>query len=416
MYICNVNAIIHKMYIKRTITESLKKNLSSFSSVAITGARQTGKSTLLKKMFGDEYNYISFDDLLIRERALNDPSLFMTEIKEKTILDEIQYVPNLLSYLKIEIDKHKNQKGKYILTGSQQFSMMKGISETLAGRIALMSLFPMSYSELLQNKKYNKHTESTEAFFKYACLNGLYPELCTNKKLENKTWYSSYVQTYLERDIKSIYNIGDLRTFGQFIRILASRCSQLINYSEISKEVGVSVNTIKNWVSILEASQIIYTLNPYYENLGKRIIKSPKVYWLDSGLVCYLSGIYNVEHLQYGIMSGSLFENVVISETIKFLNNNNLYNNIHFLRTSNNQEIDLLIQSGDKIFPFEIKLNKMPKSSMVKSIDSIRELFPKMNIQKGNIICMVDKGFPITNNADVLNLKEYLDFLKKNLM
>jgi len=178
----------------------------------------------------------------------------------------------------------------------------------------------------------------------------------------------------------------------------------------------VSVNTIKNWVSILEASQIIYTLNPYYENLGKRIIKSPKVYWLDSGLVCYLTGIYNVEHLQYGIMSGSLFENVVISETIKFLNNNNLYNNIHFLRTSNNQEIDLLIQSGDKIFPFEIKLNKMPKSSMVKSIDSIRELFPKMNIQKGNIICMVDKGFPITNNADVLNLKEYLDFLKKNLM
>jgi len=158
MYICNVNAIIHKMYIKRTITESLKKNLSSFSSVAITGARQTGKSTLLKKMFGDEYNYISFDDLLIRERALNDPSLFMTEIKEKTILDEIQYVPNLLSYLKIEIDKHKNQKGKYILTGSQQFSMMKGISETLAGRIALMSLFPMSYSELLQNKKYNRNS------------------------------------------------------------------------------------------------------------------------------------------------------------------------------------------------------------------------------------------------------------------
>jgi hypothetical protein len=403
------------MYIERTITKKLKKSLSSFSSVAITGARQTGKSTLLKNVFGNDYNYLSFDDLLVRERALNDPSLFITELKAKTILDEIQYVPNILSYLKIEIDNNKNQKGKYILTGSQQFSMMKGISETLAGRIALLNLFPLSYSELLQNKNYKKHTESTDSFFKYACLNGLYPELCTNKKLDVKTWYSSYVQTYIERDIKSIYNIGDIRTFGQFIRILASRCSQLINYSELSKDIGVSVNTIKNWMSILEASQIIYTLNPFYENIGKRIIKSSKVYWLDSGLVCYLTGTYNIEQINYGIMSGALFENIVISETIKFLNNNGFYNNIYFLRTSNNQEIDLLIQVEDKIYPFEIKLSKMPKSSMIKPIDNIRNSIPKMNLQKANLVCMIDKSFPLTTEADALNLKEYLALLQNIL-
>lgn len=400
------------MFIDRNISTSLTRNLKSFSSVGLIGARQTGKSTLLKKIFGNKYKYISFDDLLVRERALNDPALFITEIKGKTILDEIQYVPQLLSYLKIEIDNDKTRFGKYIFTGSQQFSMMKGISETLAGRIALMNLFPISYSELVSNDNFIKETKSTESFYNYACINGLYPELCTNKNIDSKTWYSSYIQTYLERDVKSIYNIGDLRTFGQFLRILASRCAQLINLSDISKEIGVSVGTIKKWISILEASQIIYVLNPYFENFGKRIIKSPKIYWLDSGLVCYLTGIYNKEQLQFGMMSGALFENVVITETLKYLNNNNLFNKIYFLRTSNGMEIDLLIHSGDKVFPFEIKITKSPKVNMVNSIELIKKLFPKMDIQKARLICMVDKGFPITKDADVINLKEYLKLLK----
>ena len=342
------------MYIDRKISIALKRNLKSFSSIGLIGSRQTGKSTVLKNIFGKEYQYISFDDLLIRERAINDPALFMTEIKGETILDEIQYVPQLLSYLKIEIDNDKSTHGKYIITGSQQFSMMKGISETLAGRIALMNLYPISYSELKTKDNFKKATNSTEDFFCYSCLNGLYPELCSNKNIDSKTWYSSYIQTYLERDIKSIYNIGDLRTFGQFLRILASRCSQLLNLSDISKEIGVTVSTVKRWVSILETSQIIYVLNPYFENFGKRIIKSPKIYWLDTGLVCYLTGIYNKENLQFGLLSGALFENIIVSETLKYLNNNNLFNEIYFLRTSNGLEVDLLIRSGDKIFPFEI--------------------------------------------------------------
>lgn len=403
------------MYIDRKISIVLKRNLKNFSSVGLIGSRQTGKSTLLKNIFGKEYQYISFDDLLIRERAINDPALFMTEIKGKTILDEIQYVPQLLSYLKIEIDNDKSTHGKYIITGSQQFSMMKGISETLAGRIALMNLYPISYSELKTKDSFKKATKSTEDFFNYSCLNGLYPELCSNKNIDSKTWYSSYIQTYLERDIKSIYNIGDLRTFGQFLRILASRCSQLLNLSDISKEIGVTVSTVKRWVSILEASQIIYVLNPYFENFGKRIIKSPKIYWLDTGLVCYLTGIYNKENLQFGLLSGALFENIIVSETLKYLNNNNLFNEIYFLRTSNGLEVDLLIRSGDKIFPFEIKITKSPKVNMVKSIEQIKQLFPKLKIQKAKLVCMVEKGFPLTKDADVLNLNEYLELLNKIL-
>ena len=401
------------MYVEREVTNHLRKSLSGFSSVAVTGARQTGKSTLLKKLFGSEYQYVSFDDILVRERAINDPALFMTEIIDKAIFDEIQYVPHLLSYLKIEIDNDRAQPGKYLLTGSQQFSVMKGLSETMAGRVALLNLHPFSYTELATSNIFKRSSLNTERFYSYACLVGLYPELCVNKKIEPRMWYSSYVQTYLEKVIKSIYNIGDLRTFGQFLRILAARCSQIVNYSSISKEIGVSVGTVKSWISILEASQIIYLMNPYHEDLGKRIIKSPKIYWLDTGMVCYLTGIQNEEQIRYGIMAGALFENLVISETLKFLNNNGLFNNIFFLRTSNNQEIDLLIQSGEKIYPFEIKISKTPKPAMVKSIQSITKLFPGLNMQRANLICMTEKAFPLTKDANAINFQEYLDFLGK---
>jgi len=415
MYICNGNTNRHNMFIKRNIESLITNHLKGFSSIAISGARQTGKSTLLKNCFGEKYYYFSFDDLLLRERAKQDPALFMSEIKTKTIFDEIQYFPELLSYIKMRIDEYPERKGSFILTGSQQFSMMKNLSESLAGRIALLRLFPLSYTELSQTHLSKTITKTTNSFFKYACLNGLYPELCTNTLIDTKTWYSSYVQTFLEKDIKAIYNIGDLHSFGRFLRILAARCSQLLNYSDISKEVGVSVNTIKNWVSILEVGNIIYLLQPYYSNIEKRIIKSPKVYWLDNGLVAYLTGIYNEDQLKFGIMSGALFENLVITETLKFLNNLGLHNQMYFLRTSNKQEVDLLIQNQRGLLPCEIKLSQSPKPLMAKSMENMRSLFPKLNLQDGLLVCMVNKGFKLTKNTNALNLHEYFDFLKQYL-
>jgi len=415
MYICNQNTIMHNMFIERNIESIIVNQLKGFSSLAVSGARQTGKSTLLKTYFGEAYDYLSFDDLLLRERAKQDPALFMSDITEKTIFDEIQFVPELLSYIKMHIDEYPERKGRFILTGSQQFSMMKNLSESLAGRIALLRLFPISFTELSQTHLSKTITKSTNNFFKYACLNGLYPELCTNTAIDTKTWYSSYVQTFLEKDIKAIYNIGDLHSFGRFLRILAARCSQLLNYSDISKEVGVSVNTIKNWVSILEAGNIIYLLQPYHSNIEKRIVKSPKVYWLDNGLVAYLTGIYNEDQLKYGMMSGALFENLVVTETLKFLNNFGLHNQLYFLRTSNKQEIDLLIQHQENLLPCEIKLSQSPKPLMAKSMENMKSLFPKLNLKDGFVVCMTSKGFKLTKNTKALNLHEYLSFLNQYL-
>jgi hypothetical protein len=404
------------MFVERNIKPHISKQLSSFSSIALSGARQTGKSTLLKTYFGDDYTYLSFDDLLLRDRAILDPALFMSDLEGKIILDEIQHVPNLLSYIKIGIDNQREIKGKFILTGSQQFNMMKQLSESLAGRIALLKLYPFSFIELRNSKAFSNSIINTYSFYKYACLNGLYPELCTNTNIDTKTWYSSYIQTFLEKDIKAIYNIGDLHSFGRFLRILAARCSQLLNYSDISKEVGVSVNTIKNWVSILEAGNIIYLLQPYYVNIEKRIVKSPKVYWLDSGLVAYLTGIYNEEQLKYNMIAGALFENLIVTETIKYLNNNGLHNNIYFLRTSNKQEIDLLIQDNDRLLPCEIKLSQSPKPVMAKSLENMKALFPKLNISNGKLICMCQKSFKLTKTTTAINLEGYIEFLDSSLI
>jgi len=333
----------------------------------------------------------------------------MSELSEYVILDEIQHVPQLLSYIKMEVDKDRKPE-KFLLAGSQQFSMMKGMSETIAGRIALLNFFPCSWSELL-NAGLLKG-ETTEDYLIFSCLNGLYPELCTNTLIDSKTWYSSYVQTYIEKDIKSIYNIGDLRTFGQFLRLLAARCSQQLNLSALSNEVGLSVGTIKNWISILEAGKIIYLLQPYYNNFGKRLIKSPRVYWYDNGLVCYLTGHSTKEQVLHGLIDWPLFENLVIGETLKLFNNYGIQDKLFYLRTSNGQEVDLIIESGNKVYPIEIKLTRNPKARMFQQIENLKKLFPKINWQTSNLVCTLEESFNISSNSRIVNLGQYIAFIK----
>lgn len=186
-----------------------------------------------------------------------------------------------------------------------------------------------------------------------------------------------------------------------------------MNYSALSKEIGVNIGTIKSWVSILEAGKIIYILEPYYENFGKRIIKSPKIYWLDTGLVCYLTGLTSSDHIRYGLTAGALFENLIVTETLKYLNNEGLFNKLYYLRTSNQQEIDLLTQSGDRLYTFEIKMTKSPKPAMIKQIESIKNIFPILNIQQSTVVCMADNGFPLNATSKAINLKEYIETLKQ---
>ncbi len=293
-------------YITRQIEPRIKKYASQFPAVLLTGPRQSGKSTTLKKIFGRTHKIISFDDPLLRERSLTDPHLFLENLPDRVVFDEIQYAPQILSYLKINIDRRRQERGIYILTGSQQFSLMKGLTETLAGRVGVLTLLPFNYQEIQTVQR------KSEPLFINACLRGSFPEIVAHPKIDASAWYSSYLTTYLERDIRSIYNIGSLREFQRFMQLLASRCSQILNLSNLANDLGVAVNTVKNWISVLEASQIIYLLSPYYQNMGKRISRNPKVYFLDCGLVCYLTGIATKGHLLNGPMAGALFENYCI--------------------------------------------------------------------------------------------------------
>lgn len=400
----------NKIYIHREIEGILKSMSKQFPCTALTGPRQSGKSTLLKNLFGSSHTYISFDDPLIRQQAITDPKSFIENLIEPVIFDEIQYVPELMSYLKIKIDTKRHIRNRYIIAGSQQFHLIKNLGDTLAGRIGLLSLLPFSNEEKTSIKR--TKIKSTKDAFIDACLRGSFPELSIFKKLDFDAWYGGYLQTYLERDVRTIYDIGSLREFQKFMQLLAVRCSQLLNLSDLSKELGISLNTLKKWVSILEASQIIFLLSPYYRNLGKRVTKSPKIYFLDCGLVCYLSGIRDKKYLLNGPMAGPLFENFIIQETVKAFLNYGKRPNIYFIRTHNKVEVDLIIEKNMKIFPYEIKLTSSPTMLMAKPIEQYQNIFSKFDIAKGKIVSLCENVFPLTKNVFVEPVGYLLNFIK----
>ena len=400
-------------YIHRQLENILKNLIKTFPAVALSGPRQSGKSTLLKNTFGSTHTIVSFDDPITRDRAISDPRLFIDGLGEKIIFDEIQYVPQLLSYIKILIDNNRSKPGRFIITGSQQFHLIKNLGDTLAGRIALLNLLPFSIEEKKQVPFLRNKLVNTQANFIHSSLRGSFPEITIHSKMQSDVWYGSYIQTYLERDIRTIYNIGNLREFQQFLHLLATRCSQILNLSSFANDLGVSVNTIKKWLSILEASHIIYILPPYYRNMGKRITKSPKIYFLDIGLVCYLTGLKTRDYLLNGPLAGALFENFVIQETVKYFFNQGVKQDLFYLRTHNNLEIDLIIEKNFEIFPFEIKLTKTPKIGMAKSLERFKANFPKLKINTAKIITLCEEDIPLTKNVSVLNFDSYLRSLGK---
>lgn len=404
-----------EIYIHREIERPLKRLIKQFPAVALTGPRQSGKSTLLKKVFGKTHQFISFDEPLMRQRAVSDPELFLDNIKEPVIFDEIQYAPELLSYFKILIDKERNKRGRFILTGSQQFNLIKNLGDTLAGRIGLLTLLPFSKQEKERIPSMKKKLKNTQKCFTDACLRSSYPEISVHPKINFEAWYGSYLQTYLERDIRTIYNIGNLREFQKFLQLLAARCSQILNLNSLAGDIGIAVNTIKKWVSVLEASQLIYLLNPYYRNLGKRITKNPKIYFSDCALVCYLTGIREAKHLLNGPMAGALFENYIVQETVKSFLNHGKRPNIFYLRTHNDVEVDLIIEKNMQIFPFKIKLSKSPNLNMGKPIERFKKIFSKLDIMPGRIICLSDEDVSLTRDIKVQSFNNYLNWLSANV-
>lgn len=396
-------------YLHRTIESKLLDLSAGFPSLAVTGPRQSGKSTLLQNTF-PHYGYVTLDDPVAREQAISDPRFFLDSIGKKVIIDEIQLAPALLSYIKMEIDNNRQEKGLYIFTGSQQFSMIKDLGDSLAGRVALLDLLPFSVEEVKRSKKMGGALE----YFLHAALTGSYPELVTDPSIESRSWYGSYIRTYLERDVRTIYNIGNLRDFQRFLHLLAVRCAQILNLSEFANDLGVSVPTIKNWLSILEACRLIYLLPPYYNNLGKRIIKSPKVYFLDIGMVCYLAGIRDDEHLLKGPMAGALFENFCVQETVKYFFNRGERPGLYYLRTSNNLEVDILVDMpSGAVLPIEVKLSKTPSPAMGANISRFRRLFAPIDIHllDGLVVSLTERTVPLGKELTAVTFDDFMNKL-----
>lgn len=391
-------------YIHRDIEPTLFKAIESFPGVVVTGPRQSGKSTLLLHSLPG-YDYLTLDDPATRERAISDPRLLLSTLGPRVIIDEIQWAPDLLPYIKMEIDRRRDENGSFVITGSQHFSLIKGLTESLAGRVAVLELLPFSINEI---KSFSPDSDNLSEFVR-AALRGSYPEALLKHELDAGMWFGSYIQTYLERDVRTLANIGNLREFQRFFQLLATRCSQVLNMSSLANDLGVAVSTIKNWLSILEASRIIYLLSPYYSNLGKRVIKAPKLYFMDIGLVCYLTGIRDQDHLIKGPMAGALFENYCIQETLKRFFNRGRRPNIYYLRTSNGLEVDLLIEeSFQNLVAVEIKLSRTPSPSMRFNLVRFRKLFNKLNISRSFLVSLSEESFPMGDDVVSLSLDQML--------
>lgn len=331
--------------IKRAILEVVMDMAAKFPVVTLTGPRQCGKSTLLKSCFA-EYRYISLEDPDVRQIAENDPRGFLKGCGAKCIIDEAQRVPDLFSYLQTIVD-FRDECGQFILSGSHNFLLMERISQSLAGRTSVLKLFPFSVAELRES---GKLPNDLDEFL----LKGCYPRLY-DKKLTAKEYFTSYLQTYVERDVRLLRNITDMAAFKRFLKLCASRVGSVMNVTSLAKDAGVSVITANSWISILEASFILYTLPPYYKNFSKRIIKSPKVYFCDTGLLCNLLNIFNKEQLQSSDLRGAIFENFVVTEYMKSAVFKGDEPQLYFWRDTNQNEVDLLCETDGKLSAIEIK-------------------------------------------------------------
>ena len=351
--------------IKREISEIIFPRVQQMPVIVVTGPRQSGKTTLVKALF-PKYDYVNLEFPDIRERAINDPRLFLTQHQTGLVIDEVQRVPDLFSYIQGIVDE-TGKSGNYILTGSQNFLLLEQISQTLAGRAALFHLLPFSITEIASG--YNRIDDN---FVQFA-FTGTYPRI-HDHKLQPTDWYPWYVSSYIERDVRQIENVKDLNKFQTFLKICAGRVGQLFNASAIANEIGVNYKTIQSWISVLEASFILFLLPPFYKNLNKRLVKSPKIYFYDTGLICSLLNIQSADELNFHYLKGEIFESLIISEMKKYLAHTNARSNLYFWRDNSGHEIDCLIETGSQVKAVEIKSSTTIISDFFKGLKYWQEL------------------------------------------
>ena len=405
------------MYIKRSIEQTITKLSEEFPVIVITGARQVGKSTMLRMIKDEGMNYVSLDDMDVRNLALSDPKYFLEQYSYPLLIDEIQYAPDLLPYIKMIVDEERLKSLKnneptralFWLTGSQQFNVMKNISESLAGRVGVLSLYSLSLSEITHNassvfspnidelKKKDVTTMlDTKQIFERIYSGGM-PSVVT-ENVDRNDYFSSYVTTYIERDVRQLLNVGRTIEFYNFLQYIAVRTAQEVNYNSIAGDIGIDSKTAKNWISILEASGIIYLLQPYYSNLSNRIIKSPKLYFMDTGLCSYLAKYPNAETLEVGALGGAIFETFVVSEIIKNLTSHGIdpRMRLYYYRDKEQKEIDLVYVEGDTLYPVEIKKGVSP-SNPDKNFDVLQKY--SKDVATGIVLCMSKSLQPINKNC-----------------
>ncbi len=401
------------MYIQRTIENTIRQASDFFPVVLITGPRQVGKTTVFQSCESATRTYVSLDTLENRNLAQTDPALFLQRFKAPVLIDEIQYAPELFPYIKDIVDREK-KTGMYWLTGSQQFLLMKNVSESLAGRVGILKLQGFSQQEKNNNadvmpflpsinflEKANKTTKKEDILdIFHKIWKGTYPKLHISDDKNWELFYSSYVQTYIEKDIREILKITNEMDFLKFMKSLAVRTGQLLNYLDISRDIGISQTSVKSWVSLLQTTGLIYLLQPYSNNLTNRIVKTPKIYFMDTGLAAYLSGWKTSETLETGAMNGAFLENYVISEILKSYWHNGKEVNIFFYRDKDMKEIDILLEENNMLYPIEIKKKSNPTKQDVKNF-SVLQKFGK-EIAEGGVLCFAQTHLPITANINAI--------------
>ena len=397
------------VFLIRTLGACIAKVNDFFPVVLITGPRQVGKTSLLEECAKENRKYVSLDSFEKRSLAQNDPALFLQKYKPPVLIDEIQYAPQLFPYIKEIVDREK-QKGLFWITGSQQFSLMQNVSESLAGRVGILHLQGFSQAEKFNNGQQTAFLPKMQNIEnkKINCVNaatifhtiwkGSYPSLWLNSDEHWELFYSSYVETYIQRDVKQILNISNELTFMKFMRAAAAQTGQLLDYASMARDVSVAETTIKSWISVLNTSGIIFLLQPYSNNLTKRALKTPKLYFMDTGLACFLTRWNNFEALEEGAYSGAIFETYVISEILKSYWHNGKEPFVYFYRDKEKREIDLLIDLNGKLYPIEIKKKANPDKNDIRHFHLIEDTL-KQQQGEGCVVCLSEECLPISSNV-----------------